>query len=62
MTTPEARRELEVAKAEAADALDHAEAVQDRGVKIGERWRKSRADNNFRLMLRSIGKGAQQGA
>jgi hypothetical protein len=56
MTTPESRRERETASAEVEEALARAESLVKRGERIGERWRKSRSDNNFRLMLRNMGK------
>lgn len=59
MTGPEGKRIREEAQAEVADALAKAVTVRDRGAKIAEGWKKSRTDNNFRLMLRELGKGIQ---
>ena len=55
MTGPEER---EQAKQSAQAALDDAKRLADRSAKIGERWRKSQQDNNFRLMLRQLGQKA----
>lgn len=52
MTTPGEREE---AQREAADALNKAEGMKNRGMSIGERWRKAQEDNNFRQMLRQLG-------
>jgi hypothetical protein len=58
MTTPEARHEREVALTEANEAIDRAKAVKRRSTTIAEGWIQSRDDNNFRQMLRAIGKRA----
>lgn len=54
MTTP---KEREQAQRAADQALENAMKIRTRGVSIAERWRKSQEDNNFRKMLRMIGKG-----
>lgn len=56
MTGPESKRERDEASAEVHEAMAHAASLVERGNKIGERWRKSRTDNNFRLMLRNLGR------
>jgi hypothetical protein len=56
MTTPDESRN----RADAA--LEKATEMRDRGVTIAERWRKSQQDNNFRQMLRTIGKGIASNA
>ena len=56
MTTPDESKE----RAEAA--LEQATKMRDRGVTIAEKWRKSQQDNNFRQMLRAIGKGIAHNA
>ncbi len=55
MTTPDERK---TAKQEADEALEHAREMTTRAIKIGERWRQSQLDNNFRLMLRGLGQKA----
>lgn len=55
MTGPDQEREQ--ANQEANQALTQASAILDRSVKMGERWRKSREDNNFRAMIRNLGRG-----
>jgi hypothetical protein len=56
VTGPESKRERDNAAEAAAEAQQAAASLVERGTKIGEKWRQSRADNNFRMMLRSIGK------
>jgi hypothetical protein len=56
MTTPDE------ARGRAEEALEKATELRDRGVTIAERWRKSQDDNNFRQMLRQIGKGIAHNA
>lgn len=56
MTTPDESKER------AQAALEQATKIRDRGVTIAEKWRKSQQDNNFRQMLRSIGKGIARNA
>lgn len=51
MTDPEAMR----AKQNAEEALKKAQVLKQRGTRLGEGWRKSQQDNNFRLMLRQLG-------
>lgn len=41
----------------AQEALKKATEIRNKGVTIAEKWRKSQKDNNFRQMLRQIGKG-----
>jgi hypothetical protein len=55
VTGPEERKQ---ARQEAQTALEQASAILDRSVKIGKRWKQSREDNNFRSMIRNLGKGA----
>lgn len=57
MTEPD-KRERKEARKEAEAALARAQTLRDRSAKIGEGWVKSRMDNNFRLMLRNLGKEA----
>lgn len=52
MTTP--NDDLETAKEEADAGLSRARQIADRSRTIGERWRQSRTDNNFRQMLREM--------
>jgi hypothetical protein len=56
MTTPDESKDR------AHAALEKATQVRDRGVTIAQRWRQSQEDNNFRQMLRSIGKGIASNA
>lgn len=56
MTGPESKREMEEASAEVQAAMARAASLVERGNKIGEKWRRSRTDNNFRLMLRNLGR------
>ena len=44
------------ARQEADAALAHAESLRERGAKIAEGWIRSRMDNNFRLMIRNLGR------
>jgi hypothetical protein len=46
------------ARQEADDALARAQSMRERGAKIAEGWVKSRKDNNFRLMIRNLGREA----
>ena len=46
--------ELQRSKEQAEAALEKAERVLRRSKGLGERWRDSRADNNFRLMIRKL--------
>lgn len=55
MTEPDKQERTEARK-EADEALARAETLRDRSAKIGQGWVKSRVDNNFRLMLRNLGK------
>jgi hypothetical protein len=52
VTTPDEARE------QADLALAKATRIKERGVTIAEKWKQSQRDNNFRQMLRQIGKGA----
>lgn len=45
------------AKERAGEALEKATQMRDRGVTIAARWKRSQEDNNFRQMLRQLGKG-----
>jgi hypothetical protein len=56
MTTPDESKER------ATEALQRATEMRERGVKIAARWRQSQQDNNFRQMLRQIGKGIARNA
>lgn len=47
--------EREEARTEAALALRRVTDLRNRGDRIAEAWRKSREDNNFRMMLRQLG-------
>lgn len=55
MTEP-GKQERAEARKEAEDALARAAELKDRSAKIGEGWVRSRGDNNFRLMLRNLGR------
>jgi hypothetical protein len=56
MTTPDESKDR------ANEALQKATEIRDRGVKIAASWRKSQQDNNFRQMLRQIGRGIANNA
>jgi len=58
MTRPEDQHERDQASAEVQEALARAKSLVERGNQIGAKWRQSRTDNNFRQMLRGIGKVA----
>jgi hypothetical protein len=53
-------RDREQAKREAEEALLRAQSLQRRGRTLVRGWRTSRADNNFRQMIRNLGVGGQQ--
>jgi hypothetical protein len=55
-------QERELARQKAEAALENAVKVRSRGAKIAEGWSKSRQDNNFRQMLRSIAVKAESSA
>lgn len=54
--------EREEARQQATKALQRASELRDRGGKIAEAWRKSQRDNNFRMMLRGMGKVVKHGS
>lgn len=56
MTTPEERAK---AREEANEALERAEETRQAALKLAQAWRRSRADNNFRQMLRQLATGSE---
>lgn len=52
----------EDARVEAAEALHRASQLRERGMRIALAWRKSQEDNNFRQMLRQLGKATSNGS
>lgn len=57
MTEGEFVKERDEATRKAEAALARAVSVRERSARIGQGWAQSRRDNNFRLMLRNLGKG-----
>lgn len=53
MTTPPGD-ELRDQQQEADAALEKAEEIKQRSKGLGEQWKRSRADNNFRNMVRGL--------
>ena len=54
--------QLHDAQDKVEQALTEAKRVTDRGMKLAEGWRKSRTDNNFRMMIRQRLGGQGSGA
>lgn len=59
MTEPREDAELTEARREADRAIELARNRKARGETLAEKWRKSREDNNFRAMLRSLASGGE---
>lgn len=59
MTDPSEETELQQAHREADRAIELARRQRERGASLAERWKKSREDNNFRAMLRSLATGGE---
>lgn len=56
MTTPEERAK---AREQADAALERAEETRQQALRLANAWRRSRADNNFRQMLRQLATGSE---
>ena len=54
MVSPEPDHERKQAEDAATAALEHAEQMAERARRIADGWRQSRADNNYRAMLRML--------
>jgi hypothetical protein len=52
----------EEARVSAVESLERAAQLRERGIRIASAWRKSQQDNNFRQMLRQLGKAAVNGS
>lgn len=52
-------KEREEARQQAAETLERASQLRERGIRIAMAWRQSQQDNNFRQMLRQLGKAAE---